>query len=122
MIKKVIFWFVGIVFVLAIIAFLAFRKLYSPPQITIKNMSSTELSSVILLGDRWDQQVPNIAAGSSVDIVVHPKGESGLSISFVALGKEIKKDDLAYIESSGGYRVIVRIDEKLNVSSIPRLK
>ncbi len=87
MFKKVIRVVLVIISIFGVASIIGYRGIYGPPQITIVNNSSSELTAVVLSGERWSQSVSNISMGNSVTVLVHPKGESGLSISFVSSGQ-----------------------------------
>lgn len=72
----------------------------------------------MLRGNSFVKAVGPIRAGATQAIVVDPWGESGLMIEFVANGQRITKDDLAYIEGSGGYCVTLLIDDQLKIRPI----
>ena len=92
-------------------------KYLIPPQITIINNSTLELKDITLSGSGFTEKVGNLIPGGSMNTVVHPRGESGLEISFTAKSERYQKDDLAYIESTGGYIVKLIIDESLDIKS-----
>jgi hypothetical protein len=50
-------------------------------------------------------------------VTVHPPGESGVYISFVADGERYRSDYESYFEGSGGYKVIVIINQDLSVNT-----
>ena len=56
-------------------------------------------------------------ASEVITVTVHPTGESGLEIQFDTPGGRVVKNDLAYIEANGGYKVTIRINEKFEVDS-----
>src|SRR6266508_2153159 len=79
------------------------RAVFGPPVITIENQSALRLSQIQVIGTGFSQSVSDIQPGDQRTIVVHPTSESGLKIEFIANGKHMSTDDLAYIEPSGGY-------------------
>jgi len=95
-----------------------YRAYFGPPVITIINDSPYEVSEVVLQGDPFVKIVGRIPIGARKTIVVHPLGESGLKMQFVANGRRVAKDDLVYIESSGGYCVTLRVDEQLEIRPV----
>jgi len=112
----------GWVLICAIAAALALRGVYrayfGSPVITIINQSPHRVHDIVLRGNSFVKAVGPIPAGATQAIVVDPPGESGLMIEFVANGHRITKDDLAYIESSGGYCVSLLIDDQLEIRPI----
>jgi hypothetical protein len=95
-----------------------YRAYFGPPVITIINDSSHEVAEVVLRGDPFVKVVGRIPTRGRQTVVVHPLGESGLKMQFVANGRRVAKDDLGYIESSGGYCVTLRIDEQLEIRPV----
>ena len=87
----------------------------SSPQIIIINNSKLELKNIILSGSGFTEKAGNLVPGSNLSLVVHPRGESSLELSFSAKSEKYQKDDLAYIEASGGYIIKLIIDESLNI-------
>jgi hypothetical protein len=106
----------------ALAATLVFRGVYrayfGSPLITIINRSAHPVHDIVLRGNSFVKAVGPIPAGSRQAIILHLSGESGLMIEFVANGQRITKDDLAYIEGSGGYCVTLLIDDQLKIRPI----
>ncbi|MFH2139010.1 MAG: hypothetical protein ABII88_10980 [Candidatus Omnitrophota bacterium] len=94
-----------------------YSKYSRPPKITVINNSKLELKDVTLLGAGFTKKIGNLDPQGSLSTEVQPRGESGLKISFTAKSENYQKDDLAYIESTGGYIVQITIDESLNIKS-----
>src|SRR5215470_629064 len=107
-------WLLGAVVALALLRAL-YVGYFGPPVITIVNDSAGEVAGVVLRGDDFVEAVGSIRPGRSKGVGVRPLGESGLEIVFSAQGKEVKQDDLAYIEAGGGYCVTLTIDAQLKV-------
>jgi len=73
------------------------------PVITINNDSLVTITNISLVGSGFSETIPSLEASKAISIRVHPQGESGLEIRFDTPSGRIKKDELAYIETSGGY-------------------
>ncbi len=86
------------------------------PVVTITNNSAQSLKKVMLLGTGFSEGFDSIEPHQTVSRAVHVRGESGLEIRFTTKLGEVRKDDLAYLETSGGYIAHITIDEKLAVS------
>src|SRR5258706_11983236 len=112
MIKKIIGALLVIGIVLPVVAFVTYRNFISPPKIKIVNDSQTELENIVFRTSGGSESVPNILPARTRTVLVHPKGESGLGVSFTALGKNYEKEVPVYIESHGGYRVSLLVNEK----------
>jgi multidrug efflux pump subunit AcrA (membrane-fusion protein) len=95
-----------------------YRGYFGPPVITIINDSPYDVAEVVLRGDPFVKVVGRIPTKGRQTVVVHPLGESSLKMQFVANGRRVVKDDLAYIESSGGYCVTLKIDEHLEIRRV----
>ena len=87
------------------------------PVVTIINDSNKELKAIVLTGNGFSNSIAFLAANESIQVVVHPRGDSGLGIQFLSNDSTYSKNDLAYIQDSGGYCVKIRVDEDLNISS-----
>lgn len=87
------------------------------PVITLRNDSNKELKSIAITGHGFAYRLESLKPNAEIALVVHPQGESGLQIEFTVDGHAKKKDDLAYLEASGGYCVAVRISETLDITS-----
>jgi len=94
-----------------------FWSYHQPPQVTIINNSSFELKQVLLSGNNWKKSLQPLAPNDTRKVKINLTGESGLKISFRSGENYYEKDDLAYIESKGGYCVVITIDSQLNISS-----
>ena len=69
-------------------------------------------------GSGWSQPTFNVMANKTKTVFVKKvQGESGLAISFVAQGQTKQKEDLAYIETHGGYCVVITVNEELNIEA-----
>lgn len=93
------------------------RAVFGPSVILIENQSALRLSQIRLIGTGFSQTVSDIQSGDQRTIVVYPTSESGLKIEFIADGKHMSTDDLAYIEPSGGYCERVVIDRHLGAKA-----
>ena len=82
--------------------------------ITVVNRSQEGLRNVTLTGRGFDQTLPLLKAGESIQVAVHPAGESGLSVGFTtAKGHRLQYPEQDYLEP--GYLVTVVIDSDLRV-------
>ena len=106
---------VVLVAIIGIIGYFIFGRT-SSPVITISNNSNQILKDVILIGSGFEKHLDDITPNQNTKTVVFSGGESGLAIQFTAGSEKIRKNDLAYIESSGGYTAHIMIDEYLIVS------
>ncbi|MGD8731739.1 MAG: hypothetical protein PVH92_07665 [Anaerolineales bacterium] len=95
----------------------AIHQSQEPPQIKVVNRSRTDLQDVMLEGSGFSEPLGLITAGESRWVTVHPPGESGVYISFVADGERYRSDYESYFEGSGGYKVIVIINQDLSVNT-----
>jgi hypothetical protein len=87
------------------------------PAITVHNGSSATISNVSLKGNGFAETIESLKPGSSVSITVHPKGESDLAIQFDTPEGKKGKDGLAYFEASGGYRIIIEINDRFEIKA-----
>jgi len=82
-------------------------------QVSIANQSGVALEQVVLSGAGFERPLGTIAAGASVATLVHPRGESGLALSFRAQGRPVLLPPSGYVEGGGRYRVRVVVDPAL---------
>ena len=94
----------------------------SPPKITIINNSNSVLQNLIVSGSGFSKEIKSLEPRTSTVIKVTPPGESGLKIKFKANFREFEKDDLAYIESSGGYLVTITISDNFKITAKPTFR
>jgi hypothetical protein len=94
---------------------------YKAPEITIYNDSSEPIKNITLLGSGFSKNIPLLESSKSISITVQSVGESALEMQFDTPKGRIIKDDLAYVESRGGYKVTIKIDEDFNVDSTSKL-
>ena len=87
------------------------------PTITVYNGSSMTISNISLKGNGFAETIESIKPGSSVSITVHPKGESDLAIIFDTPEGKKGKNDLAYFEASGGYKINIEINERFEITA-----
>ena len=86
------------------------------PVVTISNHSSTTLSNLVVSGSGFSERVGTVVAGGQHRVAVHPKGESGVRVAFVAGGQHIDSGEQGYFEATGGYRVSATVGTNLSVS------
>ena len=86
------------------------------PFITVANRSDKTLEDVILAGSGFSQRFDKLSPHETISCTVHPRGESSLQISFISDSVAVVKNDLAYLESAGGYRADILIDSDMNIS------
>jgi len=94
-----------------------YRNYQGLPLITVVNNSANEMRNVVLSGPGWSSSIPVLEPAQSTTVFVQPKGESGLKISFQTSTESVEKDDLAYIETRGGYCVTLTIAPDLTITS-----
>jgi cytochrome c-type biogenesis protein CcmE len=87
----------------------------SPPEITIINASGTKLEDVVVSGSGYQVSFERLPEGAELTFDVNPTGESSLAIEFTANNRQYSDNDLAYIESRGGYWATLTITEEFAV-------
>jgi hypothetical protein len=75
----------------------------------------------VISGSGFTESLGDLAPGSSTTRSVRCAGESGLELSFSRAGESYSRDDLAYIESCGGYRVAVTVNAGNSITASQRL-
>ena len=88
----------------------------SAPIITLSNQSPAVISNVVVSGSGFSTRIDCINAGAERKITVHPRGESGVKVTFDIGGRHITTTEQGYFESSGGYRPLVTVQPDTNVA------
>ncbi len=104
----------GVLLCLALGAVLFFRH-SMVPRITIVNRSGQLLEAVAISGNGFRHVIPRLQPGEKQSFRVKVRGESGLTLECQARARRVFVENLGYIESSGGYRAVLIINEKLEV-------
>ena len=106
---------------IAVLAGAAVLILWDPcvrPQITVVNASEGTITDLAISGVGFDEALGALAPGESAAKSVECGAESGLKVSFEAHGFPHSADDLAYIESCGGYRVRLTVQKDYSVAVV----
>jgi len=82
--------------------------------VTVQNQSPKALADVTISGKGFLQDTGDLAPGSTRTVYVHPRGESGVKITFVADGRACSAEN-GYIEDDFMYRVIVTVAPDLSI-------
>ena len=90
-----------------------------PVVVTVSNRSAAALENVVVSGSGLSEPVGTCPPGSQRSVPLRPVGEAAIGIAFEVAGKHYGSAEQAYIESSGGYRVVfvVQPDFKVTVST-----
>lgn len=92
------------------------------PHVTITNRSTNVLANVVVTGSGFTNRIDSIAVGAETKFTVHPRGDSGIRITFDAAGQHIDSGDNGYFEGSGGYMVAVTVEPNLKVLVSSKLR
>ena len=87
------------------------------PVISITNHSGVRISDVVVSGPRFSQFVGILASGEERRVVVHPRGESPLRLTFKVGEQQIDSGSMAYFEDSSMYRIFLTIGADLKVAA-----
>ena len=93
----------------ALVLWVLWRGYSGPAVVTVSNLSGTHLSDVQLEGNGFLESLRDLAPGDIATVMVAPRGESSLKVSFDLAGERVTKGDLTYIEWDGGYRTLLTI-------------
>lgn len=108
-------------FTILLIFFLVSCSFSGAPKITVYNESAETIKNITLLGSGFSEVIPSLEASKKISITVHPPGESGLEIQFDTSRGQFIKNDLAYIEAAGGYKVTIWIKKNFEIYSDSKL-
>lgn len=86
------------------------------PVVTITNQSTVTLSNVVVSCAVFLERVDSIPAGGEHSLIIHPKGESGLRVTFEAGTRQIDSGEQSHFEAVGGYRVGATVHTNLSIS------
>ena len=82
--------------------------------VTIENRTALALGDVTVSGRGFSERVGTIPAGAMQALRVHPRGESGVRVSFSAEGRQYALED-GYIEDDFFYRARVVVDAGFSI-------
>ena len=88
---------------------------WDAPVARVHNRSAVELRNVELAGRGFTERIDVIAPGASVEVTLHPRGESSVDVAFDAAGRRVEAKGDTYIESFGAYRLLVDIAPDFSV-------
>jgi hypothetical protein len=83
--------------------------------VTIANRSGTTLENVVISGSGFSVDIGTMQPDTTRRVTVTARGETGLAISFVALGKKIAIGPRGYFEASG-YCASATVDSTLDLA------
>lgn len=109
-------------FWLSVLAAAGFAGCSSGTPVTVTNGSSAPIEAVVLSGSGFTEAVGTIAPGESVSLNVHPRGESGLAVSFRTGNRRVTAPSQGYFEGGGAYRVRAVVGSDLAVEVDSELK
>jgi hypothetical protein len=111
----------SVAFTVAVLAASAALIFWDPcvrPEITVANASGQRISDLVISGVGFQEALGSLEPGQSTARPVECAAESGLKVSFNALGVSHSTDDLAYLESCGGYRVQLKVESNYSVTVV----
>ena len=106
-----IFIFIG-AFVWIGLVYYNYRSL---PIIVITNSSDTALNDVLISGHGFEDYFEVIEAKKKKRFKAKVAGESGVSIKFTANSQQYEKLNSGYIETRGGYRATILIEDDFGI-------
>lgn len=113
--KILLFSLLGVIF-LAVMEIVCFRWQYHRAFIVVSNESGKDISDLKIQMREGGVDVGALSASSTKRVRVFPHGESAFTITFRTMdGKAVSREG-AYIESTGGYEVLVNIAPDYSVS------
>jgi hypothetical protein len=118
--QGIVRWIVALLVALAGAGWLLLTQMMGSPVVCVVNQSSHPLGDVLVTTSGGSRSFGKLDPHERRCCPVEARGESGLAISFVGGGKSASAEDLAYLESSGGYCEVLRISEGFTVTSLWR--
>jgi hypothetical protein len=87
----------------------------SLPRIQIINASGQTLNDVVLSGHVFEQTYQTLAPGQNRTFKATVRGESGIIVTFTSPKQGRMTNTVGYIETHGGYRAKIKINDTLDV-------
>ncbi len=92
------------------------------PVFTLTNLSSHDLTEVVVSGDGFSHRIERLPAGDHSVFTIHPDEQTGVRVGFLAEGKRTETREMGYVRAAGSYRVAVIIDPALAVTVTSTLR
>ena len=92
----------------------------SRPLIRVVNSSQMDIHDVVVIGRGFEVNYPVVHSGDKLKFKASVLGESAISIKFLAGTQVFEKLNMGYIETRGGYRSTLTINEDLDVEYKPK--
>ena len=74
---------------------------WDAPAARVHNRSTVVLRNIELRGRGFTDRIPALAPGASVDVTLHPRGESSVDVVVDAAGRTVEVKGDTYIEGFG---------------------
>jgi len=83
--------------------------------VSVTNQSGQPLEQIVVTGRGFADTIPRLAPGQAGRVLVHPRGESGVALTFSAPGGHIAIPQQGYLEDCCGYNVRLTVNQALKV-------
>ncbi len=117
--KRIAKWILIVVLVIAAVTATWILSLviryHSLPRVQIINASGETLHDVALSGHVFEQTFPTLAPGEKRIFKATVRGESGISVRFTSPTQGAMTNTVGYIETHGGYRAKITINDRLDM-------
>ena len=92
------------------------------PVVSVTNRSTTAISNAVVSGPLFTNVIGTLRPGEERSVVVHPRRESHVRLTFEAGGQKVDSGGLEYFEESSMYRVSLTVTTNLQVESSSTIK
>jgi hypothetical protein len=92
------------------------------PVVSVTNRSTVVISNAVVSGPLFTNAIGTLLPGEERSIVVHPRGESNVRLTFETGGQKIDSGGLQYFEENSMYRISLTVTTNLQVESSTTIK
>jgi hypothetical protein len=87
------------------------------PVVSVTNRSAVVISNAVVSGSLFTNAIGTLQPGEERSVVVHPRGESHVRLTFETGGRKVDSGGLEYFEQSSMYRVSLTVTTNLQIES-----
>ena len=89
--------------------------------ISVANQSGRALENIVVSGRGFTDTIARLAPGQTSQVLVHPRGESGVSVSFSAADRRVVVPAQGYLDDCCGFSARLTINPALKADFDLRL-
>lgn len=104
------------------LAVMTFAGCSRGPVVSVTNRSTVAISNAVVSGPLFTNAIGTLQPGEERSVVVHPRGESHVRLTFETGGQKVDSGGLEYFEESSMYSVSFTVTANLQVESASTIK